>query len=524
MAMGQTRHLPTQEGIMKLWRFNGGLPSLAEHKNESVNLPIETAPVPKILVYPLRQHIGNAATPLVAVGDTVLRGQKIADAQGLISAPIHAGSSGIVTSIADHLIPHPSGFSAPSISIQTDGLDNEKDPTPHTNFRQLSVTELVNIIREAGIVGLGGAAFPTAIKLDNQSKARHIETLILNGAECEPYISCDDRLLKERADLVIEGVEILLHMLGAKQAIIAIEDNAPQTFKSIQSAVSKNANPIITATQIPTIYPTGGEKQLIKTLTGKEVPSGDIPADIGIVSINVGTVHAVQQAVMAGKPLTSRIITVTGEGVNTPHNLEVRVGTPISTLVDVCDGYTASADRLIMGGPMMGFALLNDEIPVVKATNCILVASKHEAITEKQAMPCIRCGLCASACPATLLPQQLYWFSRSEQFEKAEKLNLFDCIECGCCDVVCPSHIPLVQHFRYAKSALKVQNHEKHLANIARDRFESREDRLARDKAERAERSRKKKAALKAKPAKEEIDAAANRSMSKKQTSNKGEE
>lgn len=502
---------------MKLWRFNGGLPSLAEHKNESVNLPIERAPVPASLVYPLRQHIGNAATPLVEVGDKVLRGQKIADAQGLISAPIHAGSSGIVSDISDQLIPHPSGFSAPCISIKTDGLDEEVAAKPCADFRQLSVADLIAIIRDSGIVGLGGAAFPTAIKLDNQSKTRHIETLILNGAECEPYISCDDRLLKERADRVIEGVEILLHMLGAKKAIIAIEDNVPDTFKSIQAAVANNNNPIISAAQIPTIYPTGGEKQLIKTLTGKEVPSGEIPADIGIVSINVGTVHAIQQAVIAGKTLTSRIITVTGEGVKTPHNLEVRVGTPISTLIEVCHGYTEHAERLIMGGPMMGFALLNDEIPVVKATNCILVASKHEAITDKQAMPCIRCGLCASACPSTLLPQQLYWYSRSEQLEKAESINLFDCIECGCCDVVCPSHIPLTQHFRYAKSALKVQNHEKHLADIARERFEARDNRLARDKAERAERSRKKKAALKNKPAKDEIDAAISRSKAKKQ-------
>lgn len=508
---------------MKLWRFNGGLPSLAEHKNESVNLPIEAAPVPAKLIYPLRQHIGNAATSLVSVGDKVLRGQKIADAQGMISAPIHAGSSGTVTHIADHLIPHPSGFSAPSITIETDGLDKAIASKPCADFRQLSVPELISIVREAGIVGLGGAAFPTAIKLDNQSKSRNIQTLILNGAECEPYISCDDRLLKERADYVLEGVEILLHIIGAKQAIIAIEDNVPETFTSIQSAVSKNGNSAISATQIPTIYPTGGEKQLIKTLTGKEVPSGEIPANIGIVSINVGTVYAIQQAVIEGKPLTSRIITVTGEGVNTPHNLEVRIGSPINTLIETCDGYTDNADRLIMGGPMMGFALMNDEIPVVKATNCILVASKHEAITEKQAMPCIRCGLCASACPANLLPQQLYWFSQSEQLEKAEDIHLFDCIECGCCDVVCPSHIPLVQHFRYAKSALKAKNHEKHQSDVARDRFEARADRIARDKAERAERSRIKKAALKSKPAKEEIDAAIKRSKAKREISNKGE-
>jgi len=495
---------------MNLWSFNGGLPSLAEHKNESVNLPIEVAPVPTTLIYPLGQHIGQPAKSLVNVGDKVLRGQKIADAQGLISAPIHAGSSGIVTQIADHLIPHPSGFSAPSISIETDGLDKSAEQSPVDDFRQLSISELVNIIREAGIVGLGGAAFPTAVKLNTQNSSPKIDTLILNGAECEPYISCDDRLLKERSQLVIQGIEILLYMTGAKRAILAIEDNTPETFSCIEKTISEHKNPIITAVQIPTIYPTGGEKQLIKTLTGKEVPHGNIPADVGIVSTNVGTVHAVQQAVVEGKPLTSRIITVTGDGVKKPHNLEVRIGTPIKTLIEVCHGYTKLAERLIMGGPMMGFALLNDEIPVVKATNCILVASKEEVVTEKQAMPCIRCGQCASACPATLLPQQLYWFSKSDQLEKAEQLNLFDCIECGCCDVVCPSHIPLVQHFRYAKSALKVQKHEKHLSDIARDRFEARDARLAREKAERAERSRKKKAALKKKSDAKKAAAAAN--------------
>lgn len=506
---------------MKLWRFHGGLPSLAEHKNESVNLPIEKSPVPAQLIYPLLQHIGNAATPLVKVGDKVLRGQKIADANGLISAAIHAGSSGTVSSIGDHLIPHPSGFSAPCITIITDGQDQQLEPTPCADFRQLSALQLVDIIREAGVVGLGGAAFPTAIKLDHHNKTHHIETLILNGAECEPYISCDDRLLKERADKVVEGIEILLHMLKCKQAILAIEDNVADTFKSVQAALNRNANPMIRAVQIPTIYPTGGEKQLIKTLTGKEVASGEIPADIGIVSTNVGTVHAVQQAVIEGKPLTSRIVTVTGEGVNTPHNLDVRVGTPIHTLIEVCHGYTDKAERLIMGGPMMGFALLNDEIPLVKATNCILVASKHEIVTEKQAMPCIRCGACASACPVSLLPQQLYWHSRSDQIEKAAKLNLLDCIECGCCDVVCPSHIPLVQHFRHAKSALKADKHQKHLANIARERFEAREQRMAREKAERAEKSRKKKAALKARAAKKERDEAARLAEENKQpTSN----
>jgi len=493
---------------MKLWHFNGGLPALAEHKNESVHLAIEKAPVPEQLIYPLQQHIGAPASVLVNVGDKVLRGQKIADAQGLVSAPIHAGSSGTISHIGEQLIPHPSGLSAPCITITTDGLDEQLKPTPCADYKQLSAVELVQMIRNAGIVGLGGAAFPTAIKLDQQGKTKPIQTLILNGAECEPYISCDDRLLKERADKVILGIEILLHLLACEQAILAVEDNSPDTFRAIQTAIKANANPVISVVKVPTIYPTGGEKQLIKTLTGKEVTSGKIPADIGIVSLNVGTVYAIQQAVIEGKPLTSRIVTVTGEGVKKPHNLEVRVGTPIHALIDVCHGYTKHAKRLIMGGPMMGYAVSSDEIPLVKASNCILVASKDEVVTEKQAMPCIRCGECASVCPVSLLPQQLYWNSRSDQIEKAAKLNLMDCIECGCCDVVCPSHIPLVQHFRHAKSALKADQHQKQLSDIARERFEAREQRIAREKAERAEKSRKKKAALKERAAKKEKEAA----------------
>lgn len=491
---------------MKLWSFKGGLPALAEHKNDSSPVAIETAPVPSTLVYPLRQHIGNPAKPLVAVGEHVLRGQKIAEADGFVSAPIHASSSGVISDISEQLFPHPSGLSCQSISIKTDGLDQEVEAHSHADFRQLSILELVNIVHDAGIVGLGGAAFPSYIKIDNHSHDWNIHTLILNGAECEPYISCDNSLLMERAQCVTEGIEILLHMLGAKKAILAIEDHAELTFAHLTKTLSDHNNEAIQVVQIPTIYPTGGEKQLIQTLTGREVPSGKIPANIGIVCINVGTVYAIQQAVVKGKVLTSRVVTVTGDGVSTPKNLEARIGTPISQLIDVCHGYTPQAERLIAGGPMMGFALSSDEIPLIKASNCVLVASKEEVVTHKQAMPCIRCGECASVCPVSLLPQQLYWHSRSDQLDKAASFNLLDCIECGSCDIACPSHIPLVQHFRYAKSMLKAQQHEKQQSDTARIRFEAREARIARDKAERAEKSRKKKAALKSKPVKDDVD------------------
>ena len=504
---------------MHLWRFNGGL-RLPEHKSESSSRPIEAAQVSAQLIYPLQQHIGHAAQPQVKPGDHVLRGQKIAEADGAISASIHAGSSGTVHGIYELPIPHPSGLAGECIVIDTDGLDQSIHPTVEPEFRHIEPKQLLRKIREAGIVGLGGAAFPTAIKLTTKSDSRRIKTLVINGAECEPYITCDDRLMAERSDAVIEGIEIVMHMIQPDEAILAIEDTCPETFSLMTNAALRNGNPRIRVVQIPTIYPTGGEKQLIKTLTGKEVPSNGIPAEIGIVSINVGTTYAVRQAILEGLPLTSRVITVTGAGVAQPRNLEVRLGTPIKDLVAQCGGYTDEADRLIMGGPMMGFSLLNDDIPVIKATNCILVASGAEAILEKTAMPCIRCGLCANACPATLLPQQLYWYSRSEQYDKAEQFHLFDCIECGCCDVVCPSHIPLVQYFRSAKSDIKMRKHERHKADIARERFEAREKRLAAEKAERAAKARKKKQALEnrqaAKAGKDEIEAAIARSKAKK--------
>lgn len=504
---------------MQLWRFNGGL-HLPDHKTLTSEHPIGLAAVPPRLIYPLQQHIGQAALPLVKAGDHVLRGQKIAEAHGAISASIHAGSSGTVREISSRPIPHPSGLTGDCIVIDTDGLDQVIHPSIESNYRHIEPSQLLRKIREAGIVGLGGAAFPTAIKLASKKDARPIKTLIINGAECEPYITCDDRLLKERGDAVIEGIEILMHLIRPEQAILAIEDNCPDTYQIMTNAALRNGNDRIRIVQIPTIYPTGGEKQLIKTLTGREVPSSGIPAEIGVVSINVGTTYAVRQAIMEGLPLTSRIMTITGAGVQNPQNLEVRLGTPIKDLVAQCGGYTPKAQRLIMGGPMMGFALMNDEIPVIKATNCVLVASAEEAILEKTAMPCIRCGLCANACPASLLPQQLYWYSRSEEYDKAEKYNLFDCIECGCCDVVCPSHIPLVQYFRSAKSEIKVRKHERHKADIARERFEAREQRLAEEKARRAEKARKKKQALDKKdtkkPGKDEIEAAIARSKAKK--------
>ena len=500
----------------KLWRFKGGLPLLAKGKKTASSLAIQTAPTPEELIYPLTQHIGQAAVATVKVGDRVLRGQLIAKAEGFVSAPIHAASSGVVSGIAERQIPHPSGLKGLCICIKTDGLDEELPASPIADFRTLEAAEIVNIVREAGLVGLGGAAFPTAVKLGIKSDAQ-IKMLIINAAECEPYISCDDRLLKERAEKIIQGVEILLYLLKPEQAVIALEDHAAETYQVIKAALDKNANSAIQAVQIPTIYPTGSEKQLIKTLTGQEVPQGKIPADIGLVSLNVGTTYAVQQAVVEGKPLTSRITTVTGEGIKTPRNLEVRIGTPMSKLVAFCDGYTENAERIIMGGPMMGVALTDDAIPVVKATNCLLVPTKKEVVLEKQAMPCIRCGQCASVCPVSLLPQQMYWYSRSDQLDKAESYNVFDCIECGSCDVVCPSHIPLVQHFRYAKTAIKARKAEKQQSSHARDRFEAREERLAKEKAERAERSRLKRERLKNKAAKAEIAGSVERSNEKRQ-------
>lgn len=453
------------------------------------------AAIPEQLIYPLQQRPGVVAEALVEPGDRVLKGQLIGNAKSFLGAPIHAASSGIVRGIESRLIAHPSGLADLCIVIDTDGKDQALAFQGQADYLALAPKLIRERIQEAGIVGLGGGAFPTAVKL-NPGPRRKVETLIINGAECEPYITCDDRLMQDRPEQVITGARILLHALNIENCIIAVENDMPEAQRALQQVLDANGRDHIEIKVIPALYPTGGEKQLIRVVTGKETPSGGIPADVGVVCQNVGTVAAVYQAVCQGQPITERVVTVTGNGVRIQQNMLVRIGTPIKALIEQCGGYTDRVERLIMGGPMMGFALPDDAISVIKATNCILAADASEVRREKQAMPCIRCGECATACPVTLLPQQLYWYSRADNLDKAKDYRLFDCIECGCCEIVCPSHIPLVQYYRATKSKIVLKNQEAEQAALAKRRHDEQILRKQREKAERAERARKKKESL----------------------------
>lgn len=470
---------------VRLWRFNGGLKLDARTARPAAE-SLGVVPVPPRLVLPLSQHVGQPAEPVVATGERVLKGQPIARPSGYIGAKVHASSSGTVVAIGDHPVPHPSGLSAPCIVIETDGLDEAwlgYEPIP--DFAALNANDLRARVRAAGVVGLGGAAFPTAVKLGAGSG---LKLLILNAAECEPYICCDELLLRERSDEVLAGAQVLMKALDIDRCCVAIEDDKPLARRALEAAIAAVDETRVEVVSVPAIYPEGGERQLIKVLTGEEVPARGVPPDIGYLCQNVGTAAAVARAVLRGEPLLSRIVTVTGEGVLRPRNLEVRLGTPIAALVAACGGYTDDAAHLLMGGAMMGFPLADDTLPVVKGTNCIVVASHEEIRPREAALPCIRCGECAEACPAQLLPQQLYWHARAGELDRVEEYHLFDCIECGCCDVVCPSQLPLTQYFRYAKTELWARDRDRMRSDLARERFEARRDRL---EAEQAARRRK---------------------------------
>jgi electron transport complex protein RnfC len=465
----------------ELFRFKGGVHPPG-HKAASNARPVHAAPLPRKLVIPLRQHIGNPAKPVVEVGDRVLRGQLIGAADGYISAAVHASSSGTVTAIGPAVVPHVSGLPDDCITIETDGRDEWIDHAP-LDFRAMEPSDLRMRLRDMGIAGLGGAVFPSAVKLD--PGAAHVcPTLIINGGECEPWITCDDLLMRTRADEILQGVAVMRHLLGSTEILVGIEDNKPEAIAAMQAAAA-NVDFAVEVVAVPAIYPGGGAKQLIETLTGKQVPSGKLSTDIGIQVFNVGTAHALARAVHHGEPLISRLVTVTGH-VLRPQNFEVRIGTPMHTLITLAgdrDGTTG----VLMGGPMMGVPMPNLEVPVVKATNCILVKSAELFPPLPKALPCIRCTRCAEVCPAELQPQELFRFARAGDFGRAQEYHLFDCIECGCCSYVCPSHIPLVDFYRYAKSEIWAREKEKRASDLARERHEFRQFRLEREKKEKAE-------------------------------------
>ena len=469
--------------MAQVFSFHGGIHP-PENKHQSTQLPITKAPLPKVLIVPLQQHIGAAAKACVAVGEQVLKGQRIGDAQGKLSVPVHAPSSGTVCAIDLQPVPHPSGMSGLCISIVTDGHDRWIEHAGLEDFYSFSESELIDYIRDRGIAGMGGAGFPTALKL-HLGDDHIVNTLIINAAECEPYITADDLLIRERAAQIIAGIDVLQHLIKPSHVIIGIEDNKPQAIRALETAI-KECSYNIDVVSVPTKYPSGGEKQLIQLLTNVEVPNGGIPADVGIVCQNIATVYAIHRAVAKGESLISRIVTVTGDGVNKPQNYETLIGTPISTLLEAAGQIQNRTAQLIIGGPMMGYNISNIEIPVIKTSNCIIAASNNEMPVADPAQACIRCGQCEQVCPAQLLPQQLHWFAKSQEYTKAQQHNLFDCIECGACSYVCPSHIPLVQYYRHAKTSIREEQAEKRKSDLARERFEARQRREQRAVDEKA--------------------------------------
>jgi Na+-translocating ferredoxin:NAD+ oxidoreductase subunit C len=482
---------------LNVWDIHGGIHP-PERKELSNRTPIQQLPLPRQLIVPLAQHLRAPAEPCVLVGERVLKGQRIAEASGFVSAPVHAPTSGTISCIGPQPYPHVSGILSAAIVIDCDGQDEWIELQPQANYRTMQPDDLLELIRQSGISGLGGAGFPTAVKL-TAPPTRKIRALIINGAECEPYITADDLLMREKAVELVAGIEILVHLIQPEQVLIGIEDNKPEAVEAVRKAVGDRGFVIKV---FPTKYPSGGEKQLIQILTGEEVPSGGLPADIGMLCQNVGTCVAIHDAVLLGKPLISRITTLTGEALSRPMNVEALIGTPLSDLLAYANLDRSQLNRLIMGGPMMGFTLPSMDVPLIKTMNCLLASTLEELPPPPPALPCIRCGECAEVCPASLLPQQLHFFALGQEHEQLKAYNLFDCIECGACAYVCPSSIPLVQYYRAAKGEIRSLEQKQQKAEHSKQRFELRQERLRRaeeqkeaDRKARAERAARAKAA-----------------------------
>jgi electron transport complex protein RnfC len=460
----------------KVWDFQGGIHP-PEMKTQSNGTPLSELPLPHRFIIPLKQHIGHEGEICVAPGDKVLRGQPLTFGTGRM-LPVHAPTSGVIEDIGQHMTAHPSGLSELCIFLTPDGDDRWMPLDPLPDYRQHPRADIVQRIHDAGIAGLGGAGFPTATKL--KGGLRGVKTLIINGAECEPYITADDRLMQDYAAEVLEGSRILAWVLQAEQVLIGIEDNKPEAIAALKQALGSERDLHIRV--IPTKYPSGGAKQLTRILTGKEVPHGGRSSDIGVLMQNVGTAWAVKRAIINGEPITERVVTLTGEAIAQPRNVWSRLGTPISHLLHHVGFTPAPRQMVIMGGPLMGFTLPSLDVPVVKITNCILAPSASEMGNNDEEQSCIRCSACADACPAKLLPQQLYWYSQGGDHDKARAHHIDDCIECGACAYVCPSNIPLVQYYRQEKAELRAIDLEAKRTLEAKARFEARQARLEREK------------------------------------------
>ncbi|BBQ83689.1 TPA: electron transport complex subunit RsxC [Kluyvera ascorbata] len=469
----------------KIWDFDGGIHP-PEMKTQSNGTPLRQIPLAQRFVIPLKQHIGAEGELCVQPGDRVLRGQPLTRGWGRM-LPVHAPTSGTVVAIEPHATAHPSALPEMSVIIDADGEDRWIARDGWNDYKNRSREALIERIHQFGVAGLGGAGFPTGNKL--RGGGDKIDTLIINAAECEPYITADDRLMQDCAAQIVEGIQILAHILQPQQVLIGIEDNKPQAISMMRAVLAGCHG--ISLRVIPTKYPSGGAKQLTQILTGKQVPHGGRSSDIGVLMQNVGTAYAVKRAVIDGEPLTERVVTLTGESISMPGNVWARLGTPVKHLLSHAGFCPVSDQMVIMGGPLMGFTLPWLDVPVVKITNCLLAPSPSEMGEPEEEKGCIRCSACADACPADLLPQQLYWFSKGQQHDKATAHNLSDCIECGACAWVCPSSIPLVQYFRQEKAEIHAIRQEEQRAAEAKARFEARQQRLEREKIAREERHKK---------------------------------
>ncbi len=419
-----------------------------DKKELSKDLKIEVFPAPKTIVIPLHQHTGAPAEPLVKKKDRVLKGQKIGEAKGFISAPVHSSVSGTVKSVEPHL--SPIGKKILSVIIENDE-ENKLDPDIKPlkdDISSYSPEEVRNIVREAGIVGLGGAAFPTSVKL-SPPKEFPVDTVILNGAECEPYLTTDYRLMLEKPDEIIIGAEILKETVGASKIFIGIEDNKEDLINLYAEKLKGRAD--FDVAPLKTKYPQGGEKMLIKAILGREVPTGGLPFHVGVLVQNIGTTYAVYETLKTGMPLIQRALTITGEGIKQPKNLLVQIGTMFKDIVEYAGGYVGKPGKLIMGGPMMGISQYTDIVPVIKASSGILVLPEEE-LPKKKEYPCISCNSCVDHCPMNLVPTRIVKLAQNKRYEDAKAWGLMDCIECGTCSYVCPANIPLVHWIRYGKN------------------------------------------------------------------------
>jgi len=487
----------------KLFRIRGGVHP-DSNKEATAHIPILEMATPKRLYIPLQQHIGAPAEPVVRRGERVLKGQLLARSQGMISAPVHAPTSGTIVGIGKHPAPHPSGLPVRTVVIESDGKEEWVELPPSIDPFGLSPDEVALRVAEAGIVGMGGATFPSAVKL-SLGKRYNLHTLVLNGAECEPYLTCDDRLMQEQAVDIIDGIRIMMHGLGVKKAIVALEGNKPEALQAMKRAAADF--PTIDIVAVPVQYPMGSEKHLVQTLTGMETPAKGLTADIGIVVHNVATAHAVHHAVRHHRPLISRVVTVSGAAIQKPANVLVPIGTQVAELLELCGGYREEPSQLLSGGPMMGQPLPDTKVPIVKGSGAVLALSASE-VAEQPVMPCIRCGACVTACPCGLVPLEMAAYSRKGDMDGANRIGLMDCISCGSCSYVCPSHIPLVQYFNHAKGAVREQDKAKakqeeiKLLTAARNerlerQAQAKRDMMAKRKAE-AEAKKQEKAAAEA--------------------------